>query len=70
MSSSDFPRSGVLMNDYKQTRDDQHGLGKLVESCCKDDRVRYVEINFARQKHDTGRTNGVGLQPLAAVSPW
>ena len=57
------------MTTNKRERDQYSRLGKRVESCCKDDRVRYVEINFARQKHDTGRTNGVGLKPLAAVSP-
>ena len=47
------------MTTNKRETDLDARLGKLVESCCKDDRVRYVEINFARQKHDTGRTNGV-----------
>ena len=49
------------MTTNKREPDQDSGLGKRVESCCKDDRVRYVEINFARQKHDIGRTNGVGL---------
>jgi len=48
------------MTTNKRETDQDARLGKLVESCGKDDRVRYVEINFARQKHDTGRTNGIG----------